>query len=268
MTSKMSTMPRPVAVCRRISAVLALVGSLGLAAPARAQAPSATPVPRFGPAPAPAAVPAPAPAPPPDNWPQPAPGYGAQPAPGYGPQPAPGYGPPSVPPSAVGPNGEYVAPLSQTTQPSYLPQSVALSGPRMLRDWHDGDPIPYGYHREERARKGEVISGAILFGVPYLYSAFFASIGADASSSTGDNKLGWLYLPVLGPVIEMSEYDSATFRFVLALDAIAQGVGAGLFFHGLTSPRPVLVRNDLALVTIMPAPVGKEGSGLVLMGRF
>jgi len=249
---------RPGAAHRRglFSATSALLATLAAAAPAWAQAPTMTPPPGSGPAPVPAPTPpVAAPAPPPPGW---------------GPVPQGWAPPPSVapaPPSAVAPNGEYVAPLAQTTQPVYVPQSVALSGPRFLKDWRDGDPIPWGYHREERARKGEIISGSILFGVTYLYSAFVASIGSDVAQN-GDNKVAALYVPVLGPFIEMAQTDSSTAHFVLALDGLAQGVGAALFFHGLMSPRPLLVRNDLALVTFTPTPMGKDGAGGMLMGRF
>ena len=222
--------------------VLWLIGALGVAPPAAAQASPMTPPPQSGPA---------AP-PPPAGYPNP-------------PPPNEGWG---APPSAIAPNGEFVAPLSQVTQPTYLPQSVALSGPRMIRDWHDGDPIPWGYHREERVRKGEVISGSIVFGVPYLYSAFFAAVGADAYGSSGEsNKLGWLYLPVLGPFLELTEFHSSTLDYLWIIDGVAQALGAALVIHGMTSPRPVLVRNDLAL-SVMPARLGQDGTGLMILGRF
>ncbi|HEX4405337.1 MAG TPA: hypothetical protein VH560_10945 [Polyangia bacterium] len=195
------------------------------------------------------------------------------PPPGASPPPPPGY--PvnqgwGAPPSGVGPNGEFVAPLSQTTQPYYVPQSVALSGPRYIKDWNDGEQIPWGYHREERVRKGEIISGAILFGVPYIISSWTASLGADLSSTTGEsNPAGWLYLPVLGPFIEISKSDSAAANEFLVIDGLCQGIGAALFFHGLLSPRPILVRNDLALnVMVTPAPVGKDGTGMMFSGTF
>jgi hypothetical protein len=165
----------------------------------------------------------------------------------------------------MAPNGEYVSPMSQTTQPVYIPQSVALSGPRMLKDWQEGQPIPYGYHREERMRKGPIIVGSILFGVPYLYSSLIASVGADA---TTDNRFAALFVPVLGPFIELHEFSSVTIDYVLILDGLAQATGAALFIWGITSPRPVLVRNDLAMVTVSPARLGRDGTGLLLTGRF
>jgi hypothetical protein len=225
----------------QVSAVFSLLGATALVRPAAAQAPGMTPAPQSPPPGPPTAQPGPPPVS--QGW--------------------------NAPSSAVGPNGEYVAPLSQTTQPYYVPQSVALSGPRVLKDWQDGEPIPWGYHRVERVRKGEVISGAILFGVPYIISSMIASAGADLASGTAEsNPAGWLYLPVLGPFIEISKSDSASVNEFLVIDGLCQGVGAALFFHGLYTPRPMLVRNDLALLTVSPAPVGKDGTGMMMMGTF
>jgi hypothetical protein len=212
--------------------------------------------------------------PPPPQYPPPQYPPGQAPPQGY-PHPAqyggePRYYPPQPPPaSAVAPNGEYVAPLSQTTQPTYVPQSVALSGPRMIKDWEPGTPIPHGYHAETRVRKGKVISGSIVFGVTYLYSSFIAAIGQDISSETGDDHgLGWLFIPVLGPFLEMMETDSTTAHYILALDGIAQAAGVTLLVTGLMYPKWVLVRNDLASATVVPMKIGMDGSGFGLVGRF
>ena len=67
---------------------------------------------------------------------------------------APQYAPP--PSHAPTPNGEYVAPLQQQTQPMYVPQSVAISGPRQITTWQEGEPIPPGYHPVQRIRRGLV----------------------------------------------------------------------------------------------------------------
>jgi hypothetical protein len=195
---------------------------------------------------------------PPPPWAQQGPPWGA-------PQPLPP--PPQPPASAVAPNGEYVAPLAQTTQPVYLPQSVAMSGPRFIKDWEPGNPIPYGYHAETRARKGPIISGSILFGVTYLYSAFAASIGEDVAGSNGNNKAASLYIPVVGPFAELFQSDSATLDYILVLDGIAQATGVILFVYGMSMPKPLLVRNDLAF-TVTPMKIGKDGNGFGFVGRF
>ena len=218
----------------------------------------------FAQAPAPGPNPPPAPQPYPQQYPQ---GYPPQYPQGV--QPMYQYPPPPPPASAIGPNGEYVAPMSQTMQPTYVPQSVAMSGPRFIKDWEEGQPIPYGYHHETRVRKGMVISGAVVFGVLYLYSAFAAAVGEDISTETGGgNKAAWMYLPVFGPFLEMTETDSASLRYILMLDGLAQAAGAALLVAGVMYPKHLLVRNDLATMTVVPMRIGLEGSGMGLIGRF
>lgn len=240
----MNTTSRFDAVRPRLTAIVTAFGVLLSAATAGAQTPAVTPAPESAP------VAAPAPPPPPPVQQQ---------APLY--QQYPQY---PAPPYATAPNGQYVAPLSQTAQPVYVPQSVALSGPRFIKDWRDGDPIPWGYHREERVRKGAIISGSILFGVTYGYSLFFATLEDDVSSN---DDFAPLAIPVLGPFIAMKNFDSSSGRYVLALDGLAQAAGAALLIHGIMSPKPLLVRNDLAM-TIAPSPMGKDGTGVMMMGRF
>lgn len=229
-----------------LSTVLSVFISVGTASSALAQAPGMTSVPQT---------------PPPGAAPPGAQPYGQPSAQPYG-QP----GPRPVPSSGLAPNGEYVAPLSQTTQQVYIPQSVALSGPRMIKDYQEGQPIPYGYHREDRVRKGAIITGASVFGGFYLYSALIASIGADVSS--GSNRAASLFVPVFGPFLELAESDSTTLSYLLVLDGLAQATGAALVVWGITSPRAVLVRDDLASVTLMPARLGKDATGVVVIGRF
>jgi hypothetical protein len=223
--------------------------SLTFAVPALAQTPNATPAPQVQPAPG-----APPQQQPPNPWPP-----QQQPAPG---QPYPGWPPP--PSGQRAPNGEYVAPLSQYTQPIYIPQSVAMSGPRVIADWHPGEPIPPGYHPSERIRKGELIAGLITFGVPYIYTSLAAAIGDDANTSKADA----LWVPVLGPFIELGQSHSATLDYLLVIDGLAQALGAGLVIHGITSPRTLLIRNDLAMVTVSPVRLGRDGNGVGLLGRF
>lgn len=210
------------------------------------------------------AIPPPSPAAPP---PPPPPGPPPSPYAPYGQQPYQQYPAPQPPPSAVAPNGEYVAPLSQTTQPTYVPQSVALSGPRFIKDWEEGQPIPYGYHHETRVRKGLVISGSILLGVTYIYSSLLAAAGEDASDG-GHNTLGWLWMPVLGPFFEMSETDSTAARYVLFLDGMAQAAGLTMLIAGALYPKHILVRNDLASMSFVPMKIGSDGSGMGVVGRF
>jgi hypothetical protein len=178
--------------------------------------------------------------------------------------------PPSQPPpaSAQAPNGEYIAPLQQPTQQIYVPQSVALSGPRVIKDYEEGEPVPPGYHAESRVRTGLVVGGAVTFGVLYLISALTASAISDVNKTTGGENADLLYVPVAGPFLQMTQTESSTGNVFLAIDGIAQAAGATMLIVGLTSPKTVLVRNDLAEVHVMPMKMGHNGGGLGLVGTF
>src|SRR4029079_10831634 len=82
------------------------------------------------------------------------PGY---PPPGY---PPPGYPPPGYPPPGYPPPG-YPPPGYGYPPPGYYGE------PSERRAWREGDPIPPGYHVEERPRSGLIVAGSIMIGVPY-----------------------------------------------------------------------------------------------------
>jgi hypothetical protein len=191
--------------------------------------------------------------------------------------------PPGAPPAAPdyekqpveGP--QYTAPLYQKTQPSYVPQSVALSGPREIKGWTQGDPVPPGYRTVERTRKGLVIGGAVLFGTTYLVTALAGAIADDYNSSCGGlferscstprPNVTALYVPAIGPFIQIANTRSATTNTALAIDGLAQSAGAVMLIVGLTSPKTVLVRNDLAEIRVTPM-VGRGTTGAALTGTF
>jgi hypothetical protein len=179
---------------------------------------------------------------------------------------------PRMPPaSAHAESGEYVAPLSQQTQRSYVPQSVALSGPKEIKDWREGDPVPDGYRPVQRTRTGAIVGGCVTLGVMWLISALVAAAAQDASTATGgtSNPDAALYVPVVGPFIQMGGTGSALGNMVLLVDGLAQTAGFALLVYGVTTPRNVLVRADLAQGTQMvPMHIGRDGYGLGLRTTF
>jgi len=144
-----------------------------------------------------------------------------------------------------------------------IPTTVAMSGPRIINDWEEGDAVPYGYHPESRVRRGLVIGGAIPFGIFYLFSAMTAAIASDA----GDDD-GALYIPAIGPFIQLAKSDSSTARFFCALDGIVQTGGLAMLIYGIASPKTVLVRNDLGLQLHLRPVATRNGMGLGLGGTF
>jgi hypothetical protein len=186
--------------------------------------------------------------------------------------------PPPPPPSAQAgvivvpaqPQTGYATPLYQQVQPSYVPQSVAMSGPRLIEDWEDGRPIPPGYHPDTRIRKGFVIAGSILFGSMYLLSALVAAAGADNESPGHGNGEAALWIPGVGPFIAMTSSSSSVGSLTLAIDGLSQAAGLAMLIGGIVAPRTVLVRNDLGSLRITPTPmaIGRTGSGFGLVGTF
>ena len=162
----------------------------------------------------------------------------------------------------------YPAPLSQTTQSTFVPQSVAMSGPEEIRDFDFNRPVPLGYTPIQRSHRHLIVGGAVTLGVNYSISAFAAAVAQDASRSSGRNELAAMWIPVAGPFIQMGETDSATGKFFLAGLGGAQLAGAIMLYYGLTTTERVLVRNDLVgSVTVSPL-AGSGATGMALSGRF
>jgi hypothetical protein len=214
---------------------------------------------------APPPLPPPQPAAPQSAAPPPAPPAYAPP-PGYPPQPAqPGWGYAT---------GQYPYPQAAPLELHYV----------------EGRPIPTGYHLESRARKGLVVSGSIVFGVPYVLSASVAG----SSKTDADT---WLYVPLAGPFLDLANRkekcsapvmtgsgrfdvycdDDAGQRFFLMTDGLMQVAGATLLIFGLAMPQKVLVRDDAPFTgstrshfawSVAPRTMGRSGYGIGLAGEF
>lgn len=152
-----------------------------------------------------------------------------------------------------------------------MPQSIALSGPLVIKDWSEGEPVPPGYHPVTRTRTGLIVGGAVLFGVTYLFSALAAAVASDANPGQ-TNPLASLWVPAAGPFIQMFQSgNSATGSLVLGLDGLCQAGGIAMFAIGLAVPKTLLLRNDVASSAphLAFAPIlGSGRSGMGLIGTF
>jgi hypothetical protein len=188
-------------------------------------------------------------------------GSGLARADGVSAQPPPPPPPPSpAPPAAVAspPPREYAYPPGYYAGPP--------RAPLVITDWPEDEPAPPGYHRSTRVRRGPIIGGSILFGITYTTTVLVAAGLRDS----GNTSYGWLYLPGIGPLIDLANSGSATASTFLVLDGLAQSAGLALLIWGLTSPSPVLVRNQIDAPRVMPAPIlfAHGGSGFGLVGMF
>jgi hypothetical protein len=162
--------------------------------------------------------------------------YAQQPPPGYVQQP--GYAPPP---------------------PGYAPM-----GPKVIRTYQDGDPIPPGYHPDTRVRLGLVIGGASIFGGVYLITALVAATINDTSSR--DASL--LYIPVFGPFAQISQTKDQGLIVAEIFTGLLQAGGVAMFIAGLAAPKTVLVRNDIGSLSVTPVAFGNGGYGVGAVGTF
>ncbi len=152
------------------------------------------------------------------------------------------------------------------------PAAPRLDGPNMITGWHEGEPVPPGYHAATRTRTGAIVGGAVTLGVLYLLSALIASVWTDAIKDTHEsNPVVGLFVPVLGPFITITQSSSATADLFLLVNGAAQTAGAALLIWGLTSPQSLLVKDGYyGRRHLMPQPMifGTNGGGVGLSGTF
>jgi hypothetical protein len=180
------------------------------------------------------------------------------PAPAPAPYQPPGGAPPGSPPPGYGPPG-------YALQPSGAP----IYGPEEITDFGNSAPVPYGYTKVTRRRKGLIIGGAATLGATYGVTAFtgmlaiaFRPINRSAPDPTP------FFIPVVGPFVAIAQSKDSTGDFGLVAIGLGQTAGAIMLVYGLTHSREVLVRNDQLAITSIAPLVAPGASGLSVVGRF
>lgn len=156
--------------------------------------------------------------------------------------------PPAMPPPTMQPPPQY--PVYQ--QPAYgygygygQPVVVVQGRARQRVVPYSGGPIPPGAHIEERGVPGLTIAGSITFGIFYGASLFTGVL--CTGSSCGSSGLGWLMVPVAGPIIALAGYpQTEEGARLLVLDTIFQAAGAGMLIAGVAARHQVLVYDSVA----------------------
>jgi hypothetical protein len=132
-------------------------------------------------------------------------------------------------------------------------------------EYEEGQPIPPGYQRETRIRKGLVIGGAVTFGTVYLITAVGGAIAVDAGADEG----AFLFIPVAGPLVFLPDVDeSVAASVLLVVNSIAQAGGLAMLIVGLAAQEDVLVyKGNYAEVEVTPV-VSPQLTGANLTARF
>ena len=146
-----------------------------------------------------------------------------------------------------------------------------VNGPEKITDFDDESPVPYGYTRVYRKRRGPIIAGALSLAGSYTFTAWMGLVlnGLEEGRTPGNaTDFSWLYIPVAGPFLQLSHMNKSDANMPqvgFVMEGITQAVGAALLLYGLSSPRAILMRNDQ--LSIVPM-VGAGTSGLTVAGRF
>lgn len=153
-------------------------------------------------------------------------------------------------------------------------------------EWHEGDPLPPGYHAEKEVFVPLVMAGGIELGTSWLTlgvlpGAVLLAAGVEAQSSTVDCDSciaggATLLVPGVGPFLTMvvlgANGETEPVGYVLlTVDGLIQGAGLGMLIAGLVMQRDVLVRDragqaDLELKPVLN--VGPGGGNVGLSGTF
>jgi hypothetical protein len=133
-------------------------------------------------------------------------------------------------------------------------------------NYYEGRPIPYGYTKVEKKRKGLIIAGSVTLGATYIVSTLVGAIGEDLRrSGSTETDMSAMFVPVFGPFVQAGRSETYVAKFWLTTLGAGQTAGAIMLIYGLTSTRTLLVRND----QISIAPMQLNGAtGMMVSGRF
>jgi hypothetical protein len=164
---------------------------------------------------------------------------------------------------------------AQTRYDVQYPQHRGALPPGMELPYEEGAPIPPGYHVVSQKKRGLIIAGSIVTGVPWVFGVM------GAVGSNFDNNSGLLLIPVVGPWAMLATNatrscsssdplcsdSKAGMNAVLVFDGIVQTAGGIMFAVGMFSPRLRLIRNDV-VVSVLPTSFGQGRYGLGAIGTF
>jgi hypothetical protein len=184
--------------------------------------------------------------------------------------------PPAPEPPSDPPAGDF--PLSSPSLQSPTPLTCELCG--------TDRPT---YRLESHARRGLVISGAVVAGIGFAFALAVAA-GTTEGARTWNGvpfDSGGLVMPVLGPWVTLGSFKpncgglyndepggctrvhtQDAWRAILIVDGLVQLLGVTLMTVGLALPREELVIADTVKARVVPMPLGSAGHGLALTGSF
>jgi hypothetical protein len=137
--------------------------------------------------------------------------------------------------------------------------------------WAEERVVRY-YQTEEYPNSYMLGSGLAVFGISYGAAAIVGSSSPRTQDQT-------LLVPLIGPWLNLTNRptcgtsaacnDENTAKVLLVVGGVFQGLGALTFVASFFNPEERRVRRVVRTgVTIVPAPMGVGGSGVMAVGRF
>jgi hypothetical protein len=120
-----------------------------------------------------------------------------------------------------------------------------------------------GYHKETHPREGLIIAGATVFGVIYLLN-----IATGAIADAGGDSYGALYVPGIGPFIQLAKTSGGAGGPVLVIDGILQLGGIAMFATAFAAPKTESVLNKVGRDIHIAPVLGRDDTGLTVVGSF
>jgi len=120
-----------------------------------------------------------------------------------------------------------------------------------------------GYHKETHPREGLIIAGATVFGVVYLLN-----IATGAIADAGGDSYGALYVPGIGPFIQLAKTSGGAGGPVLVIDGILQLGGIAMFAAAFAAPKTESVLNKVGRDIHIAPVLGRDDTGLTVVGSF
>jgi len=138
----------------------------------------------------------------------------------------------------------------------------------------EDEAIPPGHQQINRTPHfGLLISGAALFGVAYIASVTAAAVAGGQELEERENRLDYLFIPVVGPFVAIDSDAPGGETALLAIDGAAQLIGVSLFAISFavteTIIEPMEYDDEALAPPLFVAPtVGRGFSGVTLTGSF
>lgn len=141
--------------------------------------------------------------------------------------------------------------------------------------WYRGGAVPEGHHIQRRADPDLFGGGVSTIATGYLLPMFPVAFTLLDDHPNKD-KAALNFIPVVGPLIFVHTVPpneqpivGGGREYVMAYtSAMTQLGGLALLIAAQAGARPALVAPRASKITVAPVPVGPDGAGVVVAGRF